>query len=223
MRPMTKPGAPHPIWNLPNILTLARVAAVPVVIVLLLLVHPEGSRPDWWHLRAPMAEHGWDRLWCFLAGFLFFAASFTDYLDGLLARRMGLVTSLGKFLDPLADKLLVTAAMVMLVQLGRLPGWMVVLIICREIAITGLRAIAAEEGIVIAASGLGKHKTVTQVVSLFFVLVYYPVHLSLPGLGSHSLNVWAVGLIFFCFSFLLALWSGFDYLRAFWSTVLVKK
>jgi len=219
---MIKPVAPHPIWNLPNLLTLARVAAVPVVIVLLLLVKPEGALPDWWSLRAPPAEHGWDRLWCFLAGFLFFAASFTDYLDGLLARRMGLVTSLGKFLDPLADKLLVTGAMVMLVQLGRLPGWMVVLIICREIAVTGLRAIAAEAGIVIAASGLGKHKTVTQVVSLFFVLVYYPVHLSLPWLGGHNLNVWAVGMIFFCLSFLFTLWSGWDYFRAFWSEVIVK-
>jgi CDP-diacylglycerol--glycerol-3-phosphate 3-phosphatidyltransferase len=220
---MIKPGAPHPIWNLANILTLARVAVVPVVIVLLLLVEPEGSRPDWWTLRPAAAEPNWNRLWCFLAGFLFLAASFTDYLDGLLARRMGLVTSLGKFLDPLADKLLVIASMVMLVQLGRLPGWMVVLIICREIAVTGLRAIAAEEGIVIAASGLGKHKTVTQVISLFFVLVYYPVHLSLPGFSGHNLNIWAVGMIFFCFSFFLALWSGWDYFRAFWATVIVKK
>ena len=220
---MIKPGAPHPIWNLANILTLARIAVVPAVIALLLLVQPEGSPPDWWRLRAPVAEHGWDRLWCFLAGILFLAASFTDYLDGLIARRMGLVTNLGKFLDPLADKLLVTAAMVMLVELGRLPGWMVVLIICREIAVTGLRAIAAEEGIVIAASGLGKHKTVTQVISLFFVLVYYTVHLSLPGFAVYPINVWAVGMVFFVFSFLLALWSGFDYFRAFWASVIIKK
>jgi CDP-diacylglycerol---glycerol-3-phosphate 3-phosphatidyltransferase len=219
---MIKPGQPHPIWNLPNILTLARVAVVPVVVVLLLLVKHEGLPPDWWSLRVPPAEHGWDRLWCFLAGFLFIAASLTDYLDGMLARRMGLVTSLGKFLDPLADKLLMTGAMVMLVQMGRLPGWMVVLIICREIAVTGLRAIAAEEGIVIGASDMGKYKTVTQIISLFFVLIYYPVQISLPGIGGHDLNVWAVGMIFFGFSFVLALWSGWEYFRAFWSQVIVK-
>lgn len=219
---MTKTGASHPLWNLPNLLTLARVAAVPILIVFLLLLKASEAEHHWFHLPAAPAEAEWDRLWCFLAGFLFLAASFTDYLDGLLARRMGLVTSLGKFLDPLADKLLNTAAMVMLVQLDRLPGWMVVLIICREIAVTGLRAIAAEEGIVIAASGLGKQKTLFQVISLFFVLVYYPVQIPLALFGSHSLNIYAVGLIFFYFSFFYALWSGFDYFRAFWSKAIVK-
>ncbi|OGP56230.1 MAG: CDP-diacylglycerol--glycerol-3-phosphate 3-phosphatidyltransferase [Deltaproteobacteria bacterium RBG_13_61_14] len=219
---MTKTGVTHSLWNLPNLLTLARVAAVPILIVLLLLVRAPAAEHNWFHPQAAPIETDWDRLWSFLAGFLFLAASFTDYLDGLLARRMGLVTSLGKFLDPLADKLLITAAMIMLVQLDRLPGWMVVLIICREIAVTGLRAIAAEEGIVIAASGLGKQKTLFQVISLFFVLVYYPVPFPLALFGCHSLNVYAVGLIFFYGAFFYALWSGFDYFRAFWSQVISK-
>ena len=129
------PDMPSSPLNLPNILTLARIGAVPVMVVLLSCDTPEAG------------------IW---AAAVFGLASITDWLDGYLARRWEIVTILGKFLDPLADKLIVMASLIMFIPLGRVPAWAVFVILAREMVITGLRSIASAEGIVIAASDLGK-------------------------------------------------------------------
>lgn len=133
--------------NLPNKLTTMRMALVPVFIVLYL-----------------MDYH-------YIAAAVFIAASLTDFLDGHLARKHNLVTNFGKIMDPLADKLLVTSALVCMVQTGVVPGWMVIVILAREFAITGLRSVAASEGVVIAAAWSGKIKTVTQMIAIIFLLI----------------------------------------------------
>ncbi len=136
------------------------------------------------------------------AAVLFLLASFTDFLDGYLARKRNEITTLGKFMDPLADKLLTMAAFVYLAVGGLIPAWAVVVILARETMVTGLRVIAAEKGIVIAASSWGKLKTLTQMVSLTMLLLgpVWPV-LNLPG------------LILFYVSLAAALFSGWDYLK----------
>lgn len=107
----------------------------------------------------------------YIAAAIFALASITDSLDGYIARSRNLVTTFGKFMDPLADKLLVSSALISLVQMGRIPSWVVVLIIAREFTITGFRTIAASEGITIAASPLGKIKTITQLIAIISLLI----------------------------------------------------
>jgi CDP-diacylglycerol---glycerol-3-phosphate 3-phosphatidyltransferase len=139
--------------NLPNALTLLRILAVPVVVVALLGETPNGDA---------------------LAAAVFALAAATDGLDGYFARSRGAVTTFGKLMDPLADKLLVTAALISLVSLHRLEAWVAMVIIAREIAVTGLRAIAAERGIVISASWLGKIKTVLQIAAVIALIAANP-------------------------------------------------
>jgi CDP-diacylglycerol---glycerol-3-phosphate 3-phosphatidyltransferase len=139
--------------NLPNALTLLRILAVPVVVVALLGETPNGDA---------------------LAAGVFALAALTDGLDGYFARSRDAVTTFGKLMDPLADKLLITGALVSLVSLDRLDAWVAMVIIAREIAVTGLRAIAAERGIVIAASWLGKVKTVLQIAAVIALIATNP-------------------------------------------------
>ena len=139
--------------NLPNSLTLLRILAVPVVVVALLGETPNGDA---------------------LAAAVFALAALTDGLDGYFARSRDAVTNFGKLMDPLADKLLITAALVSLVSLGRLQAWVAMVIIAREIAVTGLRAIAVERGVVIAASRMGKLKTVLQIAAVFALIAVNP-------------------------------------------------
>jgi CDP-diacylglycerol--glycerol-3-phosphate 3-phosphatidyltransferase len=139
--------------NLPNALTLLRILAVPVVVAALLGETPNGDA---------------------LAAGVFALAALTDGLDGYFARSRDSVTTFGKLMDPLADKLLITAALLSLVSLHRLAPWIAMVIIAREIAVTGLRAIAAERGIVIAASWLGKLKTVLQIAAVFALIAADP-------------------------------------------------
>jgi len=186
---------PQTIWNIPNILTLMRIAAIPVMVVLLLT----GERES-----------------CFWAAALFSAASFTDWLDGFLARKMGIVTVFGKFLDPIADKLLVMAALIMITPLGRVPAWMVLVILGREIIITGLRGIASSEGIVIAASDLGKFKTIFQIVAIIALLLHFDYHWFFSS--NHPLlvvNMHNVGMFYLWIAFVITVWSGIDYLYKF--------
>ncbi|HHL39117.1 MAG TPA: CDP-diacylglycerol--glycerol-3-phosphate 3-phosphatidyltransferase [Deltaproteobacteria bacterium] len=173
------------LWNLPNSLSVARIAATPLLIVL--MIFPE-------------------RGMSLLAAFVFAALCLTDWLDGYLARRMNIITPLGKFLDPLADKLLIVTALVMLIPLGRVPAWMVALIIGREIAVTGLRAVAAKDGIVIQASRFGKSKTVAQIVAVTPLIIHYPYR----GVDFHIL-----GMVLFTAAFALTIWSGVDYFLKF--------
>jgi CDP-diacylglycerol--glycerol-3-phosphate 3-phosphatidyltransferase len=139
--------------NLANSLTLLRILAVPVVVVALLGETPNGDE---------------------LAAAVFALAALTDGLDGYFARSRDAVTTFGKLMDPLADKLLITAALVSLVSLNRLQAWVAMVIIAREIAVTGLRAIAAERGVVIAASWMGKLKTVLQIAAIFALIAANP-------------------------------------------------
>ena len=139
--------------NLPNALTMLRILAVPVVVVALLGETPNGDE---------------------LAAAVFALAALTDGLDGYFARSRDAVTTFGKLMDPLADKLLITAALVSLVSLNRLQAWVAMVIIAREIAVTGLRAIAAERGVVIAATWMGKLKTVLQIAAIFALIAANP-------------------------------------------------
>ena len=181
--------------NLPNLLTLARVAAVPLIVIIML----SDSRTA--------------GLW---AAAIFGAAAVTDFIDGWLARKWGVVTVLGKFLDPLADKLIVMAALIMLIPFGRIPAWAVFLVLGREIIITGLRSIASSEGIVIDASDLGKYKTIYQMVAIPGLLLHYDYYWFF-GVRSELLhvNMHNFGMFFFVIALALTLWSGFDYLYKF--------
>ena len=143
--------------NLPNVLTMLRIVAVPVIVVALLDETPHGDT---------------------LAAALFALAAMTDGLDGYIARRRQQVTTFGKLMDPLADKLLVVAALIALVSLGRLAAWVAMVIIARELAVTGLRGVAAEKGVVISASWLGKAKTALQVAAIVGLIIWDPTPLA---------------------------------------------
>jgi CDP-diacylglycerol--glycerol-3-phosphate 3-phosphatidyltransferase len=183
------------IFNVPNILTMMRIAAIPLMVYLLFTGERE---PSFW------------------AAALFSAASFTDWLDGFLARKMGIVTVFGKFLDPIADKLVVMAALIMIIPLGRVPAWMVLVILGREIIITGLRGIASSEGIVIEASDLGKFKTIFQITAIIALLLHYDYHWFFSS--DHPLllaNMHNVGMFYLWIAFFITVWSGADYLFRF--------
>ena len=183
------------LLNLPNLLTLARVAAIPVVMVLML----SDSRSS--------------GMW---AAFIFTIAAITDFVDGWLARKWQVVTVLGKFLDPLADKLIVMAALIMLIPLDRVPAWAVFMILAREMIVTGLRSIASSEGIVIDASELGKYKTIYQMVAIPGLMLHYDFYwfFGLEWSVFH-VNAHNFGIFFFYIALVLTMWSGIDYLRKF--------
>lgn len=175
--------------NIPNLLSAVRILAIPVVIGFL----------SW---PGPMAS--------FLAAVIFSLASLTDLLDGYIARQQKRETAVGKLLDPLADKLLVLSCMIMLIPLERIPAWMVVLIIGREVAVTGLRGIASAEGLVIAASRWGKAKLILQTFSLIGLMIHYRY----LGIDFHLL-----GMIFLWGALIITLWSGIDYFEKFYRKI----
>lgn len=189
------PENKNPIWNIPNILTLMRIAAIPLLAVLLL---------------SPSKNAG------FWAAALFAVASVTDWLDGYLARRMEIVTIFGKFLDPIADKLIVMAALIMILPFDRVPAWMVLVILGREIIITGLRGIASTEGIVISASNLGKFKTIFQIVAILGLLLHYDYHWFF-GIDNpyFYVNMHNIGMFYLWIATIITIWSGIDYLAKF--------
>lgn len=151
------------LLNLPNSLTMGRVFAIPGVMWLM-------------HRSNDLLVGEWEaRRAAFYAALLFFLAGVTDFLDGWLARKLDLQSVVGKFMDPLADKLLVMVCLVELVHLDRAPAWLVALLLSREIGITGLRAIATEEGIDLASDRFGKWKTAMQMCGLGALLVHFPV------------------------------------------------
>ena len=142
--------------NIPNVLTVLRIVAVPVIVVALLDETPDGD---------------------VIAAVVFALAAISDGLDGYIARRRQQVTTFGKLMDPLADKLLVIAALISLVSLDRLEAWVAMVIIARELAVTGLRAVAAERGVVIAASWMGKAKTGLQIAAILALIAFDPTPL----------------------------------------------
>ncbi|GAA0448956.1 MAG: CDP-diacylglycerol--glycerol-3-phosphate 3-phosphatidyltransferase [Bacillota bacterium] len=149
--------------NVPNKITLSRILLIPVFIILMSVPFDWGSW-DIGEAQLPLTH--------FVAGLLFIVAAATDWIDGHYARKYNLVTNLGKFLDPLADKLLVSAALIILVEMGVAPAWVVIIIISREFAVTGLRLVAAGEGIVLAAGSMGKLKTATQMIAIAVLLLH---------------------------------------------------
>jgi CDP-diacylglycerol---glycerol-3-phosphate 3-phosphatidyltransferase len=187
------------LLNLPNMLTLGRVAAIPIVVVLLLFD---------------------TRATSFWAAAVFGVAAMTDWLDGWLARKWQVVTVLGKFLDPLADKLIVMAALIMLIPLERVPAWAVFLVLARELVVTGLRSIASSEGIVISASDLGKYKTIFQMTAIPGLLLHYDYYW-LFGLRWEIFHVdmHNFGIFYFYVAFFMTMWSGGDYLFKFFKVI----
>lgn len=174
------------MWTLPNLLSLFRIAIIPVLVYLLTFD---------------------DAVSALLAAALFLFASLTDFFDGYLARRYRSVSNLGKILDPLADKLMVVAALIMLVDVNRpgepeLPAWLVVVIIVRETAVTILRGVAFTEGIVMQAEEMGKYKFSLQAIAVFTLLVHYPY------LG---IDFYVIGIYFLWIAAVVAVWSGANY------------
>ncbi|MCF6137178.1 CDP-diacylglycerol--glycerol-3-phosphate 3-phosphatidyltransferase [Pseudalkalibacillus berkeleyi] len=179
--------------NLPNKITFSRVLMIPVFMVFLLVPF------DWGTIEAFSGEIPVHH---FIAAIIFIIASCTDWIDGYYARKLNMVTNLGKFLDPLADKLLVTAALIGLVELQLAPAWMVILILSREFAVTGLRLIAAGDGDVIAASQLGKLKTWIQIIAISALLLHN-IPFTMISFPFAELALWAATII--------TVFSGWDY------------
>ncbi len=177
-----KPG----FWNAANVITVGRILMIPAVMAFLFTDRP-------WA--------GWTAM------VIFVVAAISDVIDGYLARKQGTVSVVGAFLDPLADKLMVMAVMVMLIPLGRIPAWLVVLLLARELVITGLRGIASAEGIIIAASGGGKYKTAYQMTGLSFLLIHYEY----LEIDTHVVGLWLMFI-----SAWLSLKSGWEYCYEFW-------
>jgi len=181
------PGAAG-IWNVPNTLSLFRIAAIPPILYLLTDPSPGTSA---------------------LAGGLFLLASISDFLDGYLARRSGMTTTLGKYLDPLADKLIVATALIMLVGMSRqpnVPTWLVALLVGRELEVTGLRAIASSEGLILGAEELGKYKMLFQTFALHGLIIHYSY-----GPAFFRVDFHAAGMLFLWVATLVSLWSAVDY------------
>ncbi len=172
------------IWSLPNRLTLGRIALVPLLMVTL--------RWD-------------DPFWNTVGAVIFLLGCTTDIVDGWLARRSNSVTALGKFLDPLADKLLVASALIMMIPLDRVPAWAAVVIIGRELAVTGLRGIASSRGREMPATSWGKHKSFVQYVAITCLILAWDKPLDLIRIGQ-----WVLYL-----AVAITLWSGYTYLKSY--------
>ena len=169
--------------KLPNQLTILRIFMIPVFLIVLYLPHG--------------AAVGTSYVSWIVAAIIFAVASITDWLDGYLARKWKVVSNFGKFADPLADKMLTMAAFVMLIALGLAPAWVVAIIVCRELAVTGLRLLLVEQGgAVLAAAMPGKIKTFTQMLSIIFLLIGDPIY---------------IGTILLYICLIFTIYSGYDY------------
>src|ERR1017187_1675342 len=180
--------------NIPNLLTFGRVLAIPFFV---------------WLLDVPSPVRG------FWAAIVFTLAAITDMLDGYLARKLNVVSVLGKFLDPLADKLIVMAALVWMVPMGRIPAWVVVVLLGRELSVTGLRSVAASEGVVISAGNEGKTKTALQMIGIIALLLGYPYHLAYAGFDLGVVDLVHVGRTLVYLSLLFSFASAAQYVRLF--------
>lgn len=175
--------------HIPNVLTLGRMVMVPPIVVLLFF---SGKLPS------------------ALAAFLFVIASLTDFFDGLIARRFGAETSFGRFLDPIADKVLVTSSLIMLIALGRVEAWIVMLIITREVAVSALRAITKMWDTTLQPSPIGKLKAVFQFAAVVPLMIHYEYKIFVP------IDFHLIGTILIYIALILTLWSGIDYFVKFY-------
>ncbi len=181
------------LGNLPNLLTVARILMIPAFIVLAYEANPLSSM---------------------LAASVFTLAAVTDVVDGFLARRWNQITVVGKFLDPLADKLIVMAALVMMVRLGRVPAWVAIVLVSREFIVTGLRQVAASEGLVIAAGQEGKWKTALQLTGIVGLCTHY-THQVFFLVGWYPVNFNSIGTVLLYASMVFSIWSAGVYFREF--------
>lgn len=179
------------ILSLPNGVSIIRIVAIPIILILLFFS---------------------ERVFQWITAFLFLSVSLTDMLDGYLARRRKLVTTLGKFLDPLADKLLIVTTLIALMELRGIPLWMVLTIVGREIAVTGLRGIAASQEIILSATLLGKYKTTFEVVALFFLILNGEIL---------SIQLHPIGMGLLWVALILSVLSGIDYFKKFLKSIIV--
>lgn len=180
------------VFNLPNTITLLRMSIIPVLFCL---------------LTAP------EQTWSLVIAVLFMIAALTDMLDGYIARKYQIVTTMGKYLDPIADKLIVNTAMIMMIPIGRVPAWIVAVTIIRDIVVDGIRAISSSEGIVIGASKLGKQKTIAQGFAVTALIIHYPF----MGADAH-----VVGMIMLYIALFLTIYSGIEYFARFYREVIIK-
>jgi CDP-diacylglycerol---glycerol-3-phosphate 3-phosphatidyltransferase len=187
------------IFNLPNVLTMSRITVSPVIFIILLY------QPG--------------RMMSFLSALVFSIAALTDFLDGYLARRLNMVTRLGKFLDPLADKILVGVALIMLIPLDRVHPIVVALILCRELLVTGLRVYAINENMIIESSRLAKFKTTFQIVAVVGLLLHYTYDIGM-GLFAWPVDFQALGTALLYIALVITLWTGIDYFYRFFKQAL---
>jgi len=197
--------------NTPNKLSLLRILLVPIILLFMLPIHIFSFEPQSWNEF--IAHYG-----LVIAGIIFIIASLTDLLDGKIARKYNLITNLGKFLDSLADKMLVISVLIALVDTGRISSVFVIIIVIREFMVTGVRLIASEKGVVMAAAMIGKIKTVTQMTAIIYLLFEplfkWAAAKVLTSVSESSIlsGVMLIGNIFFVSSVIMTIISGMDYL-----------
>ena len=193
--------------NVPNKLSLLRIILIPVTLLFMLPISIYGFEPQGWNTF--ISNHG-----LLVAGFVFIIASLTDMFDGKIARKYNLITNLGKFLDSLADKMLIIGVLLAFVELHRVSAWWVMVICLREFMVTGIRMLAAEKGNVMAAKMIGKIKTTVQMIAIIFLMfeptinkvINYLFHVDSTG------PVWIIGDVFFYACVIMTIISGMDYL-----------
>ncbi len=190
--------------NLPNRITFVRIILVPFILLFML------------PLSFLTPDAAWNRFvggyGMLVAIFLFLIASVTDTMDGQIARKRGIVTNMGKFLDPVADKLLVASVLIALVQLGGISAVAAIIIICREFIVTGVRLLAADKNVVIAASSLGKWKTVMQIIAIIAVMTEMQLRAMVPDWTILSYTPWLTESLLWL-AVILTILSGYDYVK----------
>jgi len=195
--------------NLPNKLSILRIILIPVTMFFMLPISIYGFEPE--AHNAFISEHG-----MLIAAFVFIVASLTDMLDGKIARKYNLITDLGKFLDSLADKMLVIAVLIAFVATGRVSPWLLAIIVLREFMVTGIRLVASKEGVVMAAKMIGKVKTVTQMIAIIY-LMFEPTIMKFTGDDyvaslKTPCAVSIIGDVLFGICVIMTVVSGLDYL-----------
>lgn len=189
-------------FNLPNALTFGRILMIPLCL---------------WFLDQDTAKSG------FWAALVFTAAALTDVLDGYLARKLNVVSVLGKLIDPLADKLIVMACLIWCVPMERIPAWAVIVLLAREFSITALRAVAASEGVIISAGQEGKTKTALQMIGIIALISGYPYHVHLFGIDLGVVDLARVGRVFVYLSLVFSVASAAQYVQLFAEAVEAKE
>lgn len=188
--------------NLPNVLTFGRIVMIPLCL---------------WFLDQDTAKSG------FFAALVFTAAAITDVLDGYLARKLNVVSVLGKLIDPLADKLIVMATLIWMVPMGRIPAWAVIVLLAREISVTALRSVAASEGVIISASQEGKTKTAFQMIGIIALIAGYPYHVHVYGIDFGIVDLVLVGRSLVYLSLVFSVASAAQYVSLFAAAVEAKE